>query len=91
MRNGSAGLGGTGYWRIAMATDAATYGDQCGAVRHASGHVQCVERGCTAVVSVVERHALPTPIRFVLWCSLRACDECSENCLRTARFDCPST
>lgn len=74
-----------------MATDSAAYGDQCGAVRHASGHVQCAERGCTAVVSVVERDASPTPIRFVLWCSQRACGECSECCLRTARFDFPPT
>ena len=56
-----------------------------------SGHVPCPERGRAALVSVVERDAAPSPIRFVLWCSLRACDECSERCLRTSRSDFPAT
>jgi hypothetical protein len=67
-----------------MAVDAVTPEDQLGAVRHASGRVRCVERGCTAVVSVIERVDVPTSMRFVLWCSLRGCGECSEHCLRTA-------
>lgn len=74
-----------------MTTEVAADDDQHGAVRHVSGHVWCAERGCTAVVSVVERETPPTPIRFVLWCSLRACGECSECCLRTARSDFPPT
>lgn len=69
-----------------MSLDAVTTSDQLGMVRHASGHVDCPERGSAALVSVIERADVPT-VRFVLWCSLRACSECSERCLHMASCD----
>ena len=71
---------------VAMTFDAATSSDQLGAVRHAAGRVYCPERGGAALVSVIERADVPT-VRFVLWCSLRACSECSERCLPMASCD----
>jgi hypothetical protein len=37
------------------------------------------------MISVIEREDAPR-IRFVLWCSLRACGECSESCLPATRL-----
>jgi len=59
--------------------------DQVGPVCHASTQVWCADREQSAVVSIIGRNDAANPIRFVLWCSLRACGECSERCLRTGR------
>ena len=68
---------------LAMALDRTGEADVIGAVRHASAEVHCQQHGCSAVVSVVQRDDCRTPVRFVLWCSLRGCADCSEGCLRT--------
>jgi len=68
---------------IAMTIETSECSDDVGAVHHASGWVWCLERGASATVSVVERNDAAA-IRFVLWCSLRGCGECSERCLAYA-------
>jgi hypothetical protein len=51
-----------------------------GAVCHTGACVRCID-GREAVVSIVSRSDTARPIRFVLWCSLRACEVCGEHCL----------
>jgi hypothetical protein len=70
---------------LAMTLEPINRADRAGAVCHASAHAHCVESGCSAVVSVIERNDAEPPLRFVLWCSLRGCAGCSEGCLRILR------
>jgi len=56
--------------------------DRVGPVHHASARVWCGERGESAVISIIERAETGSAGAFVLWCSLRACEKCSERCLR---------
>jgi hypothetical protein len=72
-------------WEDAMTPQAIEPVEQVGPVCHASTQVWCADRGQLAVVSVVGRNDAGPPIRFVLWCSLRACGECSERCLLAER------
>lgn len=53
-----------------------------GSVRYASLATWCEQYSCPAVVSTVDRDDVEGGMRFVLWCSLRACDQCDEQCLR---------
>ncbi len=74
-----------------MANDATGWGSHIGAVCHASARVWCGERQRPAVVSVIDRDDTGGAIRFVLWCSLRACDGCSEQCLCAPLADFPTS
>ena len=65
----------------AMTPDANDDAARIGPVRHASAQVWCVENERPAVVSVIDRNDDGRAVRFVLWCSLRACDQCNERCL----------
>lgn len=66
-----------------MDADELEFEGQVGPVHHWSKRVRCMTRGQPAVVSVIERTDANGVVRFVLWCSLRAADECDEQCLRT--------
>jgi hypothetical protein len=54
------------------------------AVEHRSRSVFCVARQQRAVISAITRTGPHAPIRFVLWCSLRALEACDEQCLDDA-------
>jgi hypothetical protein len=50
-------------------------------IRRDALRVWCAERQNPAVISTVERDTPRGRVHYVLWCSLRACDACSEQCL----------
>jgi hypothetical protein len=55
--------------------------DHADAFRSRSGYVLCPHRGAVALVNAVERQQGATAIRTVIWCSLRAGEQCCpEDC-----------
>jgi hypothetical protein len=79
MRSVSARATRVVYWFILMTTDTDKPSVQIGSVQRSSAVVWCADHCRPAVISVIHRD--DAGMRFVLWCSLRACDQCSEGCL----------
>ena len=79
MRSVSARAGTLVYCLIRMTTDTDKPSVQIGSVQRSSAVVWCADYARPSVISVIHRDDAGT--RFVLWCSLRACDQCSEGCL----------
>ena len=79
MRSVSARATRVVYWFILMTTDTDKPSVQIGSVQRSSAVVWCADYARPSVISVIHRDDAGT--RFVLWCSLRACDHCSEGCL----------
>ena len=68
-------------YQLSMQAITTNRDDRVGPVSHASARVWCGQHARSALVSIIDRDDAG-PIRFVLWCSLRGCGHCSEDCLR---------